>query len=148
MHSARDTFDPFNAGFTGVAVSAGHMLRTWLVYTMVLVSWVGIVPLTAARIYHAVFYLSMQEILVLPISIFRTEHILPDVFKVSCRWSSLRWINDKCLFQGCFLLVIFICTFISLVWLREQIIHGGPHDFLNVVEGLLILVAFHCNKFD
>lgn len=100
----------------GVAVSAGHMLRTWLVYTMVLVSWVGIVPLTAARIYHAVFYLSMQEILVLPISIFRTEHILPDVFK------------------GCFLLVIFICTFISLVWLREQIIHGGPHDFLNVVE--------------
>ncbi|KAK6045688.1 zinc finger, C3HC4 type [Cooperia oncophora] len=89
----------------GVVVNAAMMLRTWLVYTMVLVSWLGIVPLTAARIYHAVFYLSMQEILVLPLSIFRTEHIFPDVFK------------------GCFLLIIFICTFISLVWLREQIIH-------------------------
>ncbi|KAK5965750.1 Zinc finger C3HC4 type, partial [Trichostrongylus colubriformis] len=98
----------------GVVVNAAVMLRTWLVYTMVLVSWLGIVPLTAARIYHAVFYLSMQEILVLPLSIFRTEHIFPDVFK------------------GCFLLIIFICTFISLVWLREQIIHGGPHDFLNI----------------
>ncbi|XGW22525.1 hypothetical protein V3C99_005056 [Haemonchus contortus] len=100
----------------GVAVNAAVMLRTWLVYTMVLVSWLGIVPLTAARIYHAVFYLSMQEILVLPLTIFRTEHIFPDVFK------------------GCFLLVIFICTFISLVWLREQIIHGGPHDFLNIEQ--------------
>ncbi|KAK6029201.1 zinc finger, C3HC4 type [Ostertagia ostertagi] len=100
----------------GVVVNAAVMLRTWLVYTMVLVSWLGIVPLTAARIYHAVFYLSMQEILVLPLSIFRTEHIFPDVFK------------------GCFLLIIFICTFISLVWLREQIIHGGPHDFLNIEQ--------------
>lgn len=98
----------------GVAISAASMVRTWLVYTMVLISWLGIVPLTAARIYHAVFYLSMQEILVLPISIFRTEQILPDVLK------------------GCFLLIIFICTFISLVWLREQIIHGGPYDFLNI----------------
>ncbi|EYC03759.1 hypothetical protein Y032_0092g2608 [Ancylostoma ceylanicum] len=101
----------------GVAINAARMLRTWLVYTMVLVSWLGVVPLTAARIYHAVFYLSMQEILVLPISIFRTEHIFPDIFK------------------GCFLLIIFICTFISLVWLREQIIHGGPHDFLNIERG-------------
>ncbi|ETN69420.1 zinc finger, C3HC4 type [Necator americanus] len=66
----------------GVAINAARMLRTWLVYTMVLVSWLGVVPLTAARIYHAVFYLSMQEILILPISIFRTEHIFPDVFKV------------------------------------------------------------------
>ncbi|WKX89983.1 hypothetical protein Q1695_009096 [Nippostrongylus brasiliensis] len=100
----------------GVAVNAAAMLRTWLVYTMVLVSWLGVVPLTAARIYHAVFYLSMQEILVLPISIFRTEHIFPDVFK------------------GCILLSIFICTFISLVWLREQIVHGGPHEFLNIEQ--------------
>ncbi|CAJ0594354.1 unnamed protein product [Cylicocyclus nassatus] len=101
----------------GVAVNVARMLRTWLVYTMVLVSWLGVVPLTAARIYHAVFYLSIQEILVLPISIFRTEHVFPDIFK------------------GCFLLIIFICTFISLVWLREQIIHGGPHDFLNIERG-------------
>ncbi|KAJ1369280.1 RINGv [Parelaphostrongylus tenuis] len=100
----------------GVAISAASMVRTWLVYTMVLISWLGIVPLTAARIYHAVFYLSMQEILVLPISIFRTEQIFPDVLK------------------GCFLLIIFICTFISLVWLREQIIHGGPYDFLNIEQ--------------
>ncbi|KJH53376.1 zinc finger, C3HC4 type [Dictyocaulus viviparus] len=98
----------------GIVNSAVAVFRTWLIYTFVLLSWLGIVPLTAARIYHAVFYLSMQEILVLPISIFRTEHLFPDVFK------------------GCCLLVIFIGTFISLVWLREQIIHGGPYDFLNI----------------
>lgn len=29
---------------------------------------------------------------------------------------------------------IFLCAFISLVWLREQIIHGGPQEWLNLED--------------
>ena len=30
--------------------------------------------------------------------------------------------------QGCFVVTCTLCAFISLVWLREQIVHGGaPH---------------------
>lgn len=39
-------------------------------------------------------------------------------------------------FQGCFIVSIFLCAFISLVWLREQIIHGGPQEWLNVEDGV------------
>ena len=34
-------------------------------------------------------------------------------------------------FQGCFIVTCTLCTFISLVWLREQILHGGGHDWLD-----------------
>lgn len=36
------------------------------------------------------------------------------------------------LLQGCFIVSMFLCAFISLVWLREQIIHGGPQEWLNL----------------
>jgi len=34
-------------------------------------------------------------------------------------------------FQGCFIVTCTLCTFISLVWLREQILHGGGPDWLD-----------------
>lgn len=98
----------------GIALNVGRMLKTWVVYTIVLIAWLGIVPLTAARIYQAVFSSNIHNIIYLPLYIFNTDHIVTDCAK------------------GIFLLGIFICTFISLVWLREQIIHGGPQDWLQI----------------
>ena len=34
-------------------------------------------------------------------------------------------------FQGCFVVTCTLCAFISLVWLREQILHGGGPDWLE-----------------
>lgn len=34
-------------------------------------------------------------------------------------------------FQGCFVVACTLCAFISLVWLREQILHGGGPDWLD-----------------
>jgi len=34
-------------------------------------------------------------------------------------------------FQGSFIVTCTLCTFISLVWLREQILHGGGPDWLD-----------------
>lgn len=97
----------------GVVVSAAQMLKTWLVYTFVMATWLGLVPLTAARIYNCIFYLSFQDIVTTPIQLLKMDHLFNDILK------------------GSLLLVVFVCTFISLVWLREQIIIGGPQHFLN-----------------
>ena len=34
-------------------------------------------------------------------------------------------------FHGCFVVTCTLCAFISLVWLREQILHGGGPDWLE-----------------
>ena len=34
-------------------------------------------------------------------------------------------------FQGCLVVTCTLCGFISLVWLREQILHGGGPDWLE-----------------
>lgn len=33
--------------------------------------------------------------------------------------------------QGCFVVTCTLCAFISLVWLREQIVHGGAPQWLE-----------------
>uniref|UniRef100_A0A8C5C142 RING-type E3 ubiquitin transferase n=1 Tax=Gadus morhua TaxID=8049 RepID=A0A8C5C142_GADMO len=53
---------------------------------------------------------SVSSLLTLPLDMLSTENLLAD-----------------CL-QGCFVVTCTLCAFISLVWLREQIVHGGaPH---------------------
>ena len=34
-------------------------------------------------------------------------------------------------FHGCFVVTCTLCAFISLVWLREQILHGGGPEWLE-----------------
>lgn len=34
--------------------------------------------------------------------------------------------------EGTVIVCIFVCAFIALVWLREQIAVGGPHGMLNI----------------
>ncbi|PIC12482.1 hypothetical protein B9Z55_028376 [Caenorhabditis nigoni] len=97
----------------GVITSGAMMIKTWFVYTFVMATWLGLVPLTAARIYNCIFYLSFHDIVNAPFQLFKTDNVVPDILK------------------GTILLIVFVCTFISLVWLREQIIVGGPQHFLN-----------------
>ncbi|XP_063778825.1 E3 ubiquitin-protein ligase MARCHF6 isoform X3 [Pseudophryne corroboree] len=94
----------------GLITSIGTAMRYWFHYTLVAFAWLGVVPLTACRIYKCLFTGSVSSLLTLPLDMLSTENLLAD-----------------CL-QGCFVVTCTLCAFISLVWLREQIVHGGaPH---------------------
>uniref|UniRef100_A0A182PDN4 E3 ubiquitin-protein ligase MARCHF6 n=1 Tax=Anopheles epiroticus TaxID=199890 RepID=A0A182PDN4_9DIPT len=97
----------------GLLSSVGTAVKYWIHYTLVAVAWLGIVPLTAYRTYRFLFSGSIDMVLALPTDMFSTENITIDVFR------------------GCFVVTCTLFTFIGLVWLREQIIHGGGPDWLE-----------------
>ncbi|KAM3720699.1 E3 ubiquitin-protein ligase [Dirofilaria immitis] len=107
---------PLSEIIRGILFNMGRILRSWAIYTLVLVAWLGIVPITACRIYRIVFSASLSSVLSLPFQLFSLDNLLIDCLK------------------GCFIVSIFLCAFISLVWLREQIIHGGPQEWLNLED--------------
>lgn len=104
---------PLQDIMSGLLRSVGRAVRFWLHYTLVAIAWLGIVPLTACRIYRCLFTGSVSSLLTLPLDMLSTENLLSDCF------------------QGCFVVTCTLCTFISLVWLREQILHGGGPDWLE-----------------
>ena len=93
-------------------------VQFWLHYTLVAVAWLGVVPLTACRIYRTLFTGSVSTILSLPINVFSTENIMADIL------------------QGCAVVTLTLLAFIGLVWLREQILHGGGPVWLEPEGGL------------
>ncbi|XP_069469854.1 E3 ubiquitin-protein ligase MARCHF6 [Ambystoma mexicanum] len=97
----------------GLVTSIGTAIRYWFHYTLVAFAWLGVVPLTACRIYKCLFTGSVSSLLTLPLDMLSTENLLAD-----------------CL-QGCFVVTCTLCAFISLVWLREQIVHGGAPPWLE-----------------
>lgn len=97
----------------GLITSIGTAIRYWFHYTLVAFAWLGVVPLTACRIYKCLFTGSVSSLLTLPLDMLSTENLLAD-----------------CL-QGCFVVTCTLCAFISLVWLREQIVHGGAPLWLD-----------------
>lgn len=97
----------------GLLSSIATAVKYWLHYTLVAIAWLGIVPLTACRIYRCLFAGSFDSILTLPIDMFSTENIASDVF------------------HGCFVVTCTLFAFIGLVWLREQILHGGGPEWLE-----------------
>lgn len=97
----------------GLLNSVGTAVKYWIHYSMVAAAWLGVVPLTAYRTYRFLFSGSIDMLLTLPIEIFSTENIAIDVFR------------------GCFVATCTLFTFVGLVWLREQIIHGGGPDWLE-----------------
>uniref|UniRef100_A0AAQ4NX34 E3 ubiquitin-protein ligase MARCHF6 n=1 Tax=Gasterosteus aculeatus aculeatus TaxID=481459 RepID=A0AAQ4NX34_GASAC len=99
--------------FAGLVSSVGTAIRYWFHYTLVAFAWLGVVPLTACRIYKCLFTGSVSSLLTLPLDMLSTQNLLAD-----------------CL-QGCFVVTCTLCAFISLVWLREQIVHGGPPQWLE-----------------
>uniref|UniRef100_A0A3Q3GER8 E3 ubiquitin-protein ligase MARCHF6 n=1 Tax=Labrus bergylta TaxID=56723 RepID=A0A3Q3GER8_9LABR len=99
--------------FAGLVTSIGTAIRYWFHYTLVAFAWLGVVPLTACRIYKCLFTGSVSSLLTLPLDMLSTQNLLAD-----------------CL-QGCFVVTCTLCAFISLVWLREQIVHGGAPLWLD-----------------
>lgn len=88
--------------------------RCWLHYSLVGMSWFGVVPLSAYRTYRYLFRAnSFDMILSLPSDIFSFENLASDAFR------------------GCFVVTCTLLSFIGLVWLREQILHGGGPDWLE-----------------
>uniref|UniRef100_A0AAQ5Z6B2 E3 ubiquitin-protein ligase MARCHF6 n=1 Tax=Amphiprion ocellaris TaxID=80972 RepID=A0AAQ5Z6B2_AMPOC len=96
----------------GLLTSVGTAIRYWFHYTLVAFAWLGVVPLTACRIYKCLFTGSVTCSLVLSVT------------------DTLCNLLADCL-QGCFVVTCTLCAFISLVWLREQIVHGGAPQWLE-----------------
>lgn len=97
----------------GLVSSIATAVKYWLHYTLVAIAWLGIVPLTACRIYRCLFNGSVDSVLTLPLDMLSTENIGSDIF------------------HGCFVVTCTLFAFIALVWLREQIVHGGGPDWLE-----------------
>ncbi|XP_041847992.1 E3 ubiquitin-protein ligase MARCHF6-like [Melanotaenia boesemani] len=106
--------------FAGLVTSIGTAIRYWFHYTLVAFAWLGVVPLTACRIYKCLFTGSVSSLLTLPLDMLSTQNLLAD-----------------CL-QGCFVVTCTLCAFISLVWLREQIVHGGAPQWLEQNQAPLV----------
>ena len=97
----------------GLLSSIGTAIKYWLHYTLVAIAWLGIVPLTACRIYRALFAGTVDAILTLPFELLSMENLASDIF------------------QGCFVVTCTLFAFAGLVWLRELILHGGGPDWLQ-----------------
>jgi E3 ubiquitin-protein ligase MARCH6 len=108
---------PLRLVLSGLVGTVGRAVKFWLHYTLVAVAWLGVVPLTACRIYRTLFTGSVSTILSLPIIVFSTENIVSDIL------------------QGCAVVTLTLLAFIGLVWLREQILHGGGPVWLEPEEG-------------
>ncbi|CAL1539973.1 unnamed protein product [Lymnaea stagnalis] len=98
---------------SGLVTSMARAVRYWFHYTLVAFAWLGVVPLTACRIYRCLFTGSVSSLLTLPLDMLSTENLAGDCF------------------QGCLVVTCTLCAFISLVWLREQILHGGGPEWLE-----------------
>lgn len=97
----------------GLVTSVATAVKDWLHYTLVALAWLGIVPLTACRTYRSLFSGSLDPVISLPFDIVSAENLAKDVF------------------SGCFVVTCTLFSFIGLVWLREQIMHGGGPDWLE-----------------
>lgn len=104
---------PIRDIISGLVGSLGTAIKYWLHYTMIAVAWLGVVPLSAYRIYRCLFYGSLSSVLTLPLDMLSTENIVSDGF------------------YGCCVVTCTLCVFISLVWLREQILRGGGPDWFD-----------------
>lgn len=71
------------------------------------------ISLLSDRIYRCLFSGSFSSILTLPLDLLSTENLVSDGF------------------YGCCVVTCTLCAFISLVWLREQILRGGGPEWLD-----------------
>ncbi|CAF3522577.1 unnamed protein product [Rotaria socialis] len=91
-------------------------LRYWLHYLIVAFCWLGVVPISASRIYRCLFAGSISSILTLPYDIVSTDNLFTDVL------------------QGGLVVFCSLGAFICLLWLREQILSGGGPAWLQPAE--------------
>lgn len=100
----------------GLTKNIGKAVKCWLHYTLVTFAWLGVVPITASRIYRCLFSTSFRPFMDLAYEILSIDKIVVDIV------------------QGCLVVGCTLCAFISLVWLREQVTHGGGPDWLNLPQ--------------
>lgn len=91
-------------------------LKYWFHYLIVAFCWLGVVPISASRIYRSLFAGSFASILALPYDIVSTDHLVTDVL------------------QGGLVVFCSLGAFICLLWLREQILTGGGPAWLQAIE--------------
>lgn len=104
---------PVTDVFYGLLKSITRAIKGYVHFTIVVIAWVGVVPLYAYRMYRSLFSDSVENIFMLPLNLLSTQNIPLDIFK------------------GLF---VVSCTFfatIGLIWLREQILHGGGPEWLD-----------------
>lgn len=104
---------PFKDILYGLLKSVTRAIKGYVHFTFVVIAWAGIVPLYAYRMYRTMFSDSVENILLIPLNLLSTNNIPLDIFK------------------GLFVVA---CTFfatIGLIWLREQILHGGGPEWLD-----------------
>ncbi|EDV96814.1 E3 ubiquitin-protein ligase MARCHF6 [Drosophila grimshawi] len=105
---------PLRDVLVGLMSAVFEGARCWLHYSLVGMAWFGVVPLSAYRTYRYLFRAnSFDMILSLPFDIFSMDNLTVDSFR------------------GCFVVTCTLLAFIGLVWLREQILHGGGPDWLE-----------------
>lgn len=93
-----------------------RFLRLFLTYCIVALCWGVLVPLLSYRIFRMVFSGLISSFLSFKIlNLFSTENLIWDIGK------------------GSGIVLVFLGTFISVVWLREQIMIGGPPNFMNLI---------------
>ncbi|XP_067642851.1 E3 ubiquitin-protein ligase MARCHF6 [Eurosta solidaginis] len=99
----------------GLLSAVAKAAKSWFHYSLVGLAWFGIVPLSAYRTYRYLFRASsFEQIISMPLGdLFSTDNLASDAFR------------------GCFVVTCTLLSFIGLVWLREQILHGGGPDWLE-----------------
>ncbi|VVC37801.1 Zinc finger, RING-CH-type,Zinc finger, RING/FYVE/PHD-type [Cinara cedri] len=97
----------------GVTSSVLTGIKYWLHFTLVGLAWLCVVPFTACRIYRSLFNGSFDAVISLPLDMWSSKNISGDIF------------------HGCFVVTCTLFAFIGLIWLREQILHGGGPDWLE-----------------
>lgn len=97
----------------GLLQSISRAIKGYIHFTFVVIAWAGVVPLYAYRMYRALFSDSTENLFMFPLNLLSAQNIPLDIVK------------------GLF---VVSCTFfatIGLIWLREQILHGGGPEWLE-----------------
>ena len=97
---------PLKDLFFGLLASIGSAVKCWIHYTFVAIAWLGVVPLTASRIYNCVFAGSVSVLTSFPGDMLSFNNIGQDIM------------------HGCVIVACTLSAFISLLWLRIQVLHG------------------------
>ncbi|MGH0145319.1 UNVERIFIED_CONTAM: hypothetical protein FKN15_049206 [Acipenser sinensis] len=129
---------PIQDIFAGLVTSIGTAIRYWFHYTLVAFAWLGVVPLTAFYSPDMPSRLPIQDIFAgLVTSIGTAIRYWFHYTLVAFAWLGVVPLTAcriyKCLFTGSVssLLTLPLDMLSTLVWLREQIVHGGAPQWLD-----------------
>uniref|UniRef100_A0A0K2V986 RING-type E3 ubiquitin transferase n=1 Tax=Lepeophtheirus salmonis TaxID=72036 RepID=A0A0K2V986_LEPSM len=107
---------PVRILLSGLCSTLARVLKVWVHDTCVALAWIGLLPLTACRIYRSLFSGSLSSIICLPLHIFSTENLTSDIS------------------QGCVVVFLTLLAFIGLFWLKDQMLHGGGPEWLDMED--------------